>query len=165
MKAVIQKVESASVTVENNIISSIRNGLVVFLGIGTNDSTNEIMWLTDKISKLRVFENFDKNINDVSAEILLVKPVFNNKAQWVFFSPNGSQNLFEFSRLLMEIYSVNKLFEIKLAKDQDKNCKEFIKKEIDPILKYDDKKITSFDLKKLNEKIETIKKDVCVNQT
>jgi D-tyrosyl-tRNA(Tyr) deacylase len=30
------------------------------------------MWLTDKISKLRVFENFDKNINDVSAEILLV---------------------------------------------------------------------------------------------
>lgn len=72
MKAVIQKVESASVTVENNIISSIRNGLVVFLGIGTNDSTNEIMWLTDKISKLRVFENFDKNINDVSAEILLV---------------------------------------------------------------------------------------------
>ena len=72
MKAVIQKVKSASVTVENNIISSIRNGLVVFLGIGTNDSTNEIMWLTDKISKLRVFENFDKNINDVSAEILLV---------------------------------------------------------------------------------------------
>ena len=72
MKAVIQKVESASVTVENNIISIIRNGLVVFLGIGTNDSTNEIMWLTDKISKLRVFENFDKNINDVSAEILLV---------------------------------------------------------------------------------------------
>ena len=72
MKAVIQKVKSASVTVENNIISSIRNGLVVFLGIGTNDSTNEIIWLTDKISKLRVFENFDKNINDVSAEILLV---------------------------------------------------------------------------------------------
>ena len=72
MKAVIQKVESASVTVENNIISSIRNGLVVFLGIGTNDSTNEIIWLTDKISKLRVFENFDKNINDVSAEILIV---------------------------------------------------------------------------------------------
>ena len=72
MKAVIQKVKSASVTVENNIISSIRNGLVVFLGIGTNDSTNEIIWLTDKISKLRVFENFDKNINDVSAEILIV---------------------------------------------------------------------------------------------
>ena len=72
MKAVVQKVKSASVTVENNIISSIRNGLVVFLGIGTNDSTNEIIWLTDKISKLRVFENFDKNINDVSAEILIV---------------------------------------------------------------------------------------------
>ena len=72
MKAVIQKVKSASVTVENNIISSIRNGLVVFLGIGTNDSTNEIIWLNDKISKLRVFENFDKNINDVSAEILIV---------------------------------------------------------------------------------------------
>jgi D-tyrosyl-tRNA(Tyr) deacylase len=72
MKAVIQKVKSASVTVENNIISSIRNGLVVFLGIGTNDSTNEIIWLTDKISKLRVFENFDKNINDISAEILIV---------------------------------------------------------------------------------------------
>ena len=72
MKAVIQKVSGAETIVDRKVVSSINMGIVVFLGIAIDDSDNDIDWLINKIIKLRVFNTFDNNINEVNGEILIV---------------------------------------------------------------------------------------------
>ena len=73
MRALIQKVSSAKVEVENKTISSINDGLLIFIGIYFNDTLNDIEKLYNKILNIRLFE--DKNqfsVLDVQGEILLV---------------------------------------------------------------------------------------------
>lgn len=72
MKAVIQKVSSAEAIVDGKLVSSIKKGIVIFLGIAIDDVDTDIAWLINKISKLRIFNTFDNNINDVNGEVLLV---------------------------------------------------------------------------------------------
>ena len=72
MKAVIQRVQKADVTVNGELVSSIQNGMLIFLGIAENDSELDIQWLINKIVKLRMFNEFDDNINDINGEILLI---------------------------------------------------------------------------------------------
>ena len=72
MKAVIQKVSSAEAIVDGDLVSSIKKGIVIFLGIAIDDVDTDIAWLINKISKLRIFNTFDNNINDVKGEVLLV---------------------------------------------------------------------------------------------
>jgi D-tyrosyl-tRNA(Tyr) deacylase len=72
MKAVIQKVSSAETIVDGELVSSIKKGIVIFLGIAIDDVDNDIDWLINKITKLRIFNTFDNNINDVKGEVLLV---------------------------------------------------------------------------------------------
>jgi D-tyrosyl-tRNA(Tyr) deacylase len=72
MKAVIQKVSSAETIVDGELVSSIKKGIVIFLGIAIDDGDNDIAWLINKITKLRIFNTFDNNINDVKGEVLLV---------------------------------------------------------------------------------------------
>jgi D-tyrosyl-tRNA(Tyr) deacylase len=72
MKAVIQKVSSAETIVDGELVSSIKKGIVIFLGIAIDDVDNDIDWLINKITKLRIFNSFDNNINDVKGEVLLV---------------------------------------------------------------------------------------------
>jgi D-tyrosyl-tRNA(Tyr) deacylase len=72
MKAVIQKVSSAETIVDGELVSSIKKGIVIFLGIAIDDADNDIDWLINKITKLRIFNTFDNNINDVKGEVLLV---------------------------------------------------------------------------------------------
>ena len=72
MKAVIQRVQKADVTVDGKLVSSIQNGMLIFLGISETDSDLDIQWLINKIVKLRMFNEFDDNINDINGEILLV---------------------------------------------------------------------------------------------
>ncbi len=57
MKAVIQRVSRASVTVEGELISSIGNGLLILLGIGNGDDEKDIEWLSRKIVNLRIFND------------------------------------------------------------------------------------------------------------
>lgn len=57
MRAVIQRVTHASVTVDNNIISQINNGLLILIGIEATDEEEDINWLTKKISQLRIFDD------------------------------------------------------------------------------------------------------------
>ena len=59
MKAVIQRVSKASVKVSGELISSIEYGLLVLLGVGTDDNQKDIEWLASKIANLRIFN--DKN--------------------------------------------------------------------------------------------------------
>ena len=73
MRALIQKVSSAKVEVKNKTISSINDGLLIFIGIYFNDTLNDIEKLYNKILNIRLFE--DKNqfsVLDVQGEILLV---------------------------------------------------------------------------------------------
>ena len=59
MRIVIQRVKEASVTVDNNVISLIHNGLLVFVGVTDDDNREDILWLTKKIANIRLFD--DKN--------------------------------------------------------------------------------------------------------
>ena len=73
MRELIQKVSSAKVEVKNKTISSINDGLLIFIGIYFNDTLNDIDKLYNKILNIRLFE--DKNqfsVLDVQGEILLV---------------------------------------------------------------------------------------------
>lgn len=76
MRAVIQRVSEASVTVDENISGIIKNGLLIFLGIENADTTEDTEWLSSKIINLRIFNDsngvMNVNLKDVNGEILLV---------------------------------------------------------------------------------------------
>ena len=76
MKAVVQRVSEASLTCENKLISQIKNGLVVYFGVGKGDCEKQAGYLAKKISALRVFsdENGKMNLSckDLGYEILSV---------------------------------------------------------------------------------------------
>lgn len=63
MRAVIQRVISASVTVEASVVSNISNGILVLLGIEDEDSQEDIEWLSRKIINLRIFNDEDGIMN------------------------------------------------------------------------------------------------------
>ena len=76
MIVVIQRVTSASVKVEDKMVSSIGNGMLILLGISNDDSREDIIKMTNKISKLRIFNDendiMNKNVNEVNGEVLVV---------------------------------------------------------------------------------------------
>ena len=73
MKALIQRVDSAKVKISNKTISSINSGLLIFIGIYFNDTSDDINKLYNKIINLRIFEENNKfSIRDIVGEILLV---------------------------------------------------------------------------------------------
>ena len=76
MRAVLQLVKSASVTIDEKIVGKIGPGLLVLIGIHKDDTPREIEWMTDKIINLRVFETeegkLDRSLLDMSGELLLV---------------------------------------------------------------------------------------------
>ena len=57
MRVVIQRVKHASVTIDGNIKSAIEKGLLILLGIGEDDSEDDIKWLVNKIVGLRIFDD------------------------------------------------------------------------------------------------------------
>lgn len=76
MRAVIQRVSEASVTVDNNITGAIQNGVLVLVGIEDADTTEDIQWLSSKIVNMRIFNDADGVMNvslkDSGGDILLV---------------------------------------------------------------------------------------------
>ena len=76
MRAVIQRVKSASVTVEGEVVSEIRKGLLVFLGVAQEDTPADVNYMASKITNLRIFEDDEGRMNlsilDVSGEALVV---------------------------------------------------------------------------------------------
>jgi len=76
MKALIQRVTSASVSVNNNIVGQIERGLVVFLGIARDDLEEDARYLANKIANLRIFANeageFDLSALEIKGEFLIV---------------------------------------------------------------------------------------------
>lgn len=76
MRAVIQRVSQASVTIEETIKSSIGHGLLVLLGIEDEDTEEDIGWLSSKIVNLRIFNDpggvMNESLLDQHGELLLV---------------------------------------------------------------------------------------------
>ena len=76
MKAVIQRVSHASVTIEGSVKSSIEKGYLLLLGICNEDSQDDIDWLVHKIVNLRIFDDengvMNRNILDANGNIIVV---------------------------------------------------------------------------------------------
>jgi D-tyrosyl-tRNA(Tyr) deacylase len=76
MRAVIQRVRNASVEIKGNTVAKIGQGLLVFLGIGREDTIQDIQWMVEKVINLRIFEKengkFDHSLLDVDGELLVV---------------------------------------------------------------------------------------------
>ena len=76
MRAVIQRVNSGSVTVDGNVVGSIGKGFVVLLGVSEKDTTEDVVYMTDKIVNLRIFEDEEEKMNlslqDIKGELLVV---------------------------------------------------------------------------------------------
>jgi D-tyrosyl-tRNA(Tyr) deacylase len=76
MRAVIQKVSHASITIDNDQTKQIGHGLVILLGIETSDDLGDIQWLSGKISRLRIFNDqegvMNFSVSDVGGEIMIV---------------------------------------------------------------------------------------------
>jgi D-tyrosyl-tRNA(Tyr) deacylase len=63
MKAVVQRVRQASVRIDGEIVSEIGQGLLIFLGIGTEDEKADVDWLASKIANLRIFSDESQVMN------------------------------------------------------------------------------------------------------
>ena len=76
MRAVIQRVKRASVTIDKTMKSSIQTGLLVLLGIEETDDNEDIKWLAGKIARLRIFEDdhdvMNLSVRDVEGEVMVV---------------------------------------------------------------------------------------------
>ena len=76
MRIVIQRVSEASVTIEQQVKSSIQTGLLILLGIGEEDTEEDAKWLVNKVIGLRIFDDeqgvMNHSIMDINGEILVV---------------------------------------------------------------------------------------------
>lgn len=76
MRAVIQRVKRASVTIDNIVKSAIGDGYLVLIGIEEADNDEDIQWLSKKIAGLRIFDDengvMNKSIRDINGDILVV---------------------------------------------------------------------------------------------
>jgi len=76
VRAVIQRVSDARVTVGSTLVGAIRSGLLLLLGIATTDTEAQANWLLDKVLNLRIFEDeqgkFAKSLRDVRGELMVV---------------------------------------------------------------------------------------------
>ncbi len=76
MRALVQRVRSASVTIDNKLHSSINEGLLVLVGVHVNDTEEEMRWLAHKVANLRLFADAEEKMNlsaiDTKRELLVV---------------------------------------------------------------------------------------------
>ena len=75
MKAVIQRVSEASVVIQGDQSQTISQGIVVLLGVGINDTSEDVIILADKILSLRIFSKnnkMDLSVQDISGDLLII---------------------------------------------------------------------------------------------
>ena len=76
MKAVIQRVSNASVTIDSKIVAEIQTGLLILIGIEDTDSQDDINWLSSKIANLRIFgdENdvMNLSVKEINGNVIIV---------------------------------------------------------------------------------------------
>lgn len=76
MRAIVQKVKNASVTIDDKVFSKISDGLLVFLAVSRDDQDKDLDYIEDKIINMRIFlddnDKMNKSILDVGGQILIV---------------------------------------------------------------------------------------------
>lgn len=76
MRAIIQRVKKAKVTVNSEIVGEINKGLLVLLGVTHNDAREQVEWIAHKIANLRIFSDSEGKMNfsikDIGGEVLVV---------------------------------------------------------------------------------------------
>lgn len=76
MKAVIQRVRNADVTISNELYNKIGHGLLILLGIEEADNYEDISWLVNKVAALRIFDDeagvMNRSVEDVDGEVLVI---------------------------------------------------------------------------------------------
>ena len=76
MRAVVQRVDKADVTVDGQVTGSVKKGLLILLGVADGDTEKDLQYMVDKVTGLRIFEdNADKmnlSVKDVGGELLVV---------------------------------------------------------------------------------------------
>ena len=99
MRIVIQRVSHASVTINQQVKSSIGTGYLILLGIGKDDTEEDINWLVKKVIALRIFDDemgvMNRSITDVNGEILVVSQFTlmasykkGNRPSWINAAPH-----------------------------------------------------------------------------
>ena len=99
MRIVIQRVGHASVTINQQVTSSIGKGLLVLLGIGTSDEEEDIQWLVRKLIGLRIFDDdagvMNLSVTDIKGEIIVVSQFTlmasykkGNRPSWIHAAPH-----------------------------------------------------------------------------
>jgi len=126
MRAVLQRVASASVTVDGAVVSEISKGLMVLVGIGTDDTVADIEVLTNKILQIRVFDDhvtgsmWKQSVKDIDGDVLCV-------SQFTLFANTQKGNKPDFHRAMgseksKEMYTLflermGKLYKVDKIKD------------------------------------------------
>ena len=76
MKAVIQRVTEAQVTVDDNVVSEIGEGLMILLGVVPNDGPDDVEWLVNKCARMRIFNDengvMNRSVLDVDGQVMVV---------------------------------------------------------------------------------------------
>ena len=76
MRSVVQRVKQAQVLVEGEVVGSIQEGLLVLLGVGSDDGRNDADYVVDKLVNLRIFEDehgkMNRSLGDMGGEMLVV---------------------------------------------------------------------------------------------
>lgn len=76
MRTVVQRVASASVTIGGQLTASIGAGLLIFLGVESDDTNEDVSWLSSKIARLRIFSDdqglMNRSLADIDGESLVV---------------------------------------------------------------------------------------------
>lgn len=99
MRIIIQRVSHASVTINQQVKSSIGMGFLILLGIGKDDTEEDINWLVKKVIALRIFDDemgvMNRSIMDVDGEILVVSQFTlmasykkGNRPSWIHAAPH-----------------------------------------------------------------------------
>ncbi len=99
MRIVIQRVSHASVTINQQVKSSIGAGFLILLGIGKDDTEEDINWMVKKVIALRIFDDemgvMNRSIMDVNGEILVVSQFTlmasykkGNRPSWIHAAPH-----------------------------------------------------------------------------
>ena len=131
MRAVIQRVKSASVSIQGNVKCQIKIGLLIFLGIQKDDTDKDVIWLCNKISSLRIFSDdygkMNLSVKDVNGDIMVVsqftlhaKTKKGNRPSYVEAAPPEKANYF-YKMFKLELTNIlqNKVFSGKFGADME----------------------------------------------
>ncbi|GHV24782.1 D-aminoacyl-tRNA deacylase [Clostridia bacterium] len=119
MRVVLQRIVDGTVVVKNDLVAQISNGLLVYLGVGHEDTEKDAEYLVNKIVKLRIFEDKSEKLNlslqDISGEILVV-------SQFTLYADCGKRNRPNFLKAAPPDIA-KKLYEYFIAKCKEKQIK------------------------------------------